>query len=191
VTLGRIGQKAEPDWWNQKKWNQELSSLLFPHLLTESAGAARRVAAGADLNPDDYSVARTENFLKSVADSRADLVNATVRDHYEEALENGTDPATVYEDTKSHAKTVSNTLLTFIGAFAAVEAAKQLVPAEKGPTKTWVASGLPNSRHAAMGGETVPIDEPFSNGAMWPGDPVLGAKGVSNCGCGVDINYDK
>ncbi|AVR57168.1 portal protein [Microbacterium phage Kieran] len=189
VTLARIGTK-EPDWWNQKKWNQELSSVLHPHLLRESAGAARRAAAGAKLDPDAYSVPRTEKFLKAVADSRADLVNATVRDHYESALEAGTDPTLVYEDTESHAKTVAGTLMTFVAGFAAVEVAKQLVP-DKGPTKTWVASGLPNSRHAELDGETVPIDEPFSNGAMWPGDPVLGAEGVSNCGCGVDINYEK
>lgn len=189
VTLERMGTK-EPDWWNQKKWNQELSSVLHPHLLKESAGAARRAAAGAKLDPDAYSVARTEKFLKSVADSRADLVNATVRDHYAEALENETDPTLVYEDVESHAKTTAATLMTFVVGFAAVEVAKQLVP-DKGPTKSWVASGLPNSRHADLDGETVPIDEPFSNGAMWPGDPVLGAEGVSNCGCGVDINYEK
>ncbi|UKH48441.1 portal protein [Microbacterium phage FlameThrower] len=189
VTLVRIGSK-EPEWWDQKTWNQELSAILLPHLLRESAGAARQAAVGAKLDPDAYSVAQTQNFLTAVADSRADLVNATLRDHYEEALEKGTDPQLVYEDTKSHAGSVAGTILTFLFAWAAVEMAKQLIP-DKGPTKTWVASGLPNSRHAAMNGETVPIDEPFSNGAMWPGDPVLGAKGVSNCGCGVDINYDE
>lgn len=189
VTLNRIGQK-DPAWWDQKKWDQELSSTLFPHLMTGSTGTARRVAGAKGLNPDDYSPARTEKFLKAVADSRANLVNATVRDHYEHALENGTDPATVYEDTASHAKSVAGTIATFIAGFAAVEMAKQLVP-DKRPTKTWIGSGLANSRHADMDGETVPIDEPFSNGAMWPGDPVLGAEGVANCGCGVSIDYEK
>jgi hypothetical protein len=40
-----------------------------------------------------------------------------------------------------------------------------------------------------MDGETAGIGEPFSNGAQWPGDPVLGAEGVANCNCGVSISF--
>jgi hypothetical protein len=40
-----------------------------------------------------------------------------------------------------------------------------------------------------MDGETVAIDDKFSNGADWPGDPVLGAEGVAGCNCGVTVNY--
>lgn len=177
----------DPAWWNQKKWNQELSATLRPHLTTISAGTARRVAGAKGLDPAAYSVAQTENFIKAVSDSRADLVNATTRDHYQNALDNDTDPEAVYEDSKSRGQTVSGTLTTFITAWATVEVAKQLMP-DKKPQKTWVSSGLPNSRHADMDGETVGIDEPFSNGANWPGDPALGAEGVTNCGCGVTIS---
>ncbi|QIN93663.1 portal protein [Microbacterium phage Stromboli] len=184
--LSKLGQKG-PAWFDQKHWNQELSAILTPHLTAISTGTARRVAGAKGLDPAAYSVARTEKFLKAVSDSRADLINATTRDHYQNALDNGTDPATVFEDTESRSKTVSGTLTTFITAWATVEVAKQLMP-DKRPTKTWLASGLPNSRHADMDGETVPIDEKFSNGANWPGDPVLGAEGVANCGCGVEIS---
>ncbi|WNT44398.1 portal protein [Microbacterium phage Nicky22] len=184
--LAKLGQKG-PSWFDQKHWNQELSAILTPHLTALSAGTARQVAGAKGLDPAAYSVARTEKFLKAVADSRADLINATTRDHYQNAVDNDTDPATVFEDTESRSKTVGGTITTFITAWAAVEVAKQLMP-DKKPTKTWLASGLPNSRHADMDGETVPIDEPFSNGAQWPGDPVLGAEGVANCGCGVDIS---
>lgn len=40
-----------------------------------------------------------------------------------------------------------------------------------------------------MDGETVPIESDFSNGATWPGDPVLGADGVAGCMCALQINY--
>jgi HK97 family phage portal protein len=184
--LSKLGQKG-PSWFDQKHWNQELSAILNPHLTSMSAGTAHRVAGAKGLNPADYSVARTEKFIKAVSDSRADLINTTTRDHYQNALDNDTDPKLVFEDSESRSKTVGGTLATFITAWAAVEVAKQLMP-DKKATKTWMASGLPNSRHADMDGETVPIDEPFSNGAQWPGDPVLGAEGVSNCGCGVEIS---
>lgn len=184
--LAKLGQKG-PEWFDQKHWNSELSAILAPHLTTISAGTARQVAGAKGLNPAAYSVARTEKFIKAVSDSRADLINTTTRDHYQNALDNDTDPAAVFEDSGSRGKTVAGTLTTFITAWATVEVAKQLMP-DKGPQKTWIASGLPNSRHADMDGETVGIDEKFSNGADWPGDPVLGAEGVSNCGCGVEIS---
>lgn len=193
------GKASDPAWWNQKAWNQELSALLQPRMQTLSAGVARGTAGAKGLDPDEYSVARTVNFLKAVADSRADLINSTTRDEVlaavKMAADAGTDPldaiAAVFDraDTK-RAPEAAATMATMLAAWAATEVARQLVPAEKNPVKTWVSSGLPNSRHAGLNGETVPIDAKFSNGADWPGDPVLGAAQVANCGCGVDISYD-
>lgn len=188
VVLKKIGEKAGPTWWDAKRWNSELSAILQPHMTAISAASARQTAKAKRFDPDDYSVGQTENFLKAVADSRADLINTTTRDHYQNALDNGTDPEDVYSDSESRSKTVGGTLTTFLVAWGAVEAAKQLM-ADKGPKKTWIASGLPNSRHADMDGETVGIEETFSNGANWPGDPTLGAEGVANCGCSVEITY--
>ena len=39
-----------------------------------------------------------------------------------------------------------------------------------------------------MNGETVQYDEPFSNGAMWPGDiDNLGVEEVAGCQCILEI----
>lgn len=53
------------------------------------------------------------------------------------------------------------------------------------PYKKWVSSGLSNMRdsHAEMDGEIVPVDEPFSNGLMYPGDPDGPPEEVINCAC--------
>jgi len=189
------GQKADPSWWNQKSWNQELSAVLLPHMTSMSAGVARQTAGAKGLDPDAYSIGRTSNFLKSVADSRADLINATTRDRVKHAIDSGTadtlnaDVDAVFQEaTDARAPSAAKTMGTMLAGWAVTEVARQLLP-EKGPQKSWVSSGLPNSRHADMDGETVGIDEKFSNGAEWPGDPVLGAEGVSNCGCGVDLTY--
>ncbi|AXH47298.1 portal protein [Microbacterium phage Eden] len=185
----------DPEWWDEKKWNQELSTILLPHMLTITAGTARRAAGAKGLPADDYSVAETKNFLDAVSDSRADLINATTREQLEEAFR---DQETPREESVKHTFGVAKesraaestvTLTTMLMAWATVEMAKQLA-GDKGPTKTWISSGKANSRHSGMNGETVPINEKFSNGADWPGDPVLGAAGVSNCECGVDINYN-
>ena len=55
--------------------------------------------------------------------------------------------------------------------------------------KTWVVtSGNPRASHARMNGETVPYSEPFSNGAMWPGDiDNLDVEDVANCHCILEI----
>lgn len=52
--------------------------------------------------------------------------------------------------------------------------------------KTWFHSGNPNGRpeHMDMDGETVPIDEPFSNGLDYACDSENGdAEDIINCGC--------
>lgn len=194
ATLSALGVKAEGDWWDQKTWNAELAAILQPHMRTISAGVARRAASAKGLDPDAYSVAQTAAFLKSVAESRADAINATTRDRVQEALDSGEPVADAVghvftEAIETRAPSGAKTLGTMLAAWAVVEAAQQLVPPSKEPTKTWISSGLPDSRHSSMNGQTVKLSENFSNGAKWPGDPVLGAKGVSNCACGVEFNY--
>ncbi len=59
--------------------------------------------------------------------------------------------------------------------------------------REWQDSGLPNTRdsHLAMDGETVGLDEPYSNGLMYPGDPSGEASEVINCACteAMRINF--
>lgn len=187
----------DPEWWDHKRWTRELKALLAPILLQLSADTARQIAGSKGLDPDAYSEGQTLNFLMAVSESRADLINATTRDALKKALDSAPEdvpaPAAVksfYEETNAdRPNQVSRTLGTFVAGFAATEVAKQLMSdGSSEPTKTWVTSGSPDSRHADMDGETVPVGKAFSNGAQWPGDPVLGAEGVANCLCGVDIN---
>lgn len=54
-------------------------------------------------------------------------------------------------------------------------------------TKTWVVTSRnPRPSHAAINGETVPIDELFSNGLRWPGDSMRGTAD-DNAGCTCDL----
>ena len=57
-----------------------------------------------------------------------------------------------------------------VAGWSALEAARQCAPAGSLVTKTWVTGRNPRPSHLRMNGETVPIGEPFPNGAMWPGD---------------------
>ena len=53
--------------------------------------------------------------------------------------------------------------------------------------KEWVAASDARTRdsHALIDGETVGMDDAFSNGLMYPGDPSGDADEVINCRCGV------
>lgn len=56
--------------------------------------------------------------------------------------------------------------------------------------KTWnVQSSNPRGSHAAMDGETVPVDQPFSNGLMWPGDSAGDVDEVAGCTCGLTYSF--
>jgi len=75
----------------------------------------------------------------------------------------------------------------FAIGFGVTEAARQ--NGGKKATKTWiVTSSNPRESHAAMDGETVPIDGTFSNGLDWPascGDP----DEVAGCQCEVSVSW--
>ena len=66
-----------------------------------------------------------------------------------------------------------------------MEACRQNDRPGQNVVKTWVTtSGNPRASHARMNGETVQYDEPFSNGAQWPGDiDNLDVEDVANCHC--------
>ena len=51
--------------------------------------------------------------------------------------------------------------------------------------RTWLATNDSRTRHshAVLDGETKPIDIPFSNGLMYPGDPDGEPSEVYNCRC--------
>jgi len=195
AVLARLNSKA-PGWWDQERWDKELSDDLYRVAMSVTGQVAADVLVATGLAPDAYDTARTEKFLRAVAESRAGKINATTLDQIQAAIDDpGEDedgnptrsPEKVFDDIEGgRGDGIATTLLTTFAGFATMEAAKQN-GAES--TKTWVVnSGNPRSEHAAMDGETVPVRDNFSNGAAWPGDPVLDAEGVANCACTVEVS---
>lgn len=189
--LSRLGAK-DASWWDEDRWNDELSADLLALALNTTPEVAKAALEKVGLSEDDYDVSRTEAFLAAIAKSRAGAINAATREQVEAILDGSgpegvTDPAHVFEKAKSsRTEVISLTVITTFAAFATVEAAKQ----NGGGSKTWiVTSSNPRAEHAAMNGESVGIDDTFSNGAKWPGDPVLGADGVAGCECDVEVNF--
>lgn len=191
--LPKLGAKAE--WWDEKRWNRELSDDLYKVALTVSASTAKR--AIKDLFDDgDYDVERTENYIRKMCDRRAEMVNQSTYQELLDALEADEEddglkatPEGVFENAEENRSESAGTAFsTALCAWTLLETCRQN---DRGQNvyKTWVVtSNNPRSSHAAMNGETVQYDEPFSNGAMWPGDiDNLDVEEVANCQCILEI----
>lgn len=189
VVLTALGVKAAGDWWDAERWNRELGADLLDYFLSLSAAAASRAIAAAGGEGEDFSLAALRAYLQAKADGVAEDVNETTKAQIEEQLATDEpDVAHVFDVAEeARATAAAVTLTTAIAGFATVEAARQTA----GPraTKTWRASGVnTRSSHARMNGETVGIEEKFSNGMRWPGDS-SDADEVANCRCTLTYTY--
>jgi HK97 family phage portal protein len=187
AVLSALGSKAADAWWDAERWDGELADDLqrVAHLIADPVGLATAESFGGE-----YDVERTEPFLRAVAESRAGAINSTTKGQLDEAIADpDKSPADVFENAQASRKSIAaTTLVTTFAAFATTEAAKQ-IGGDKA-TKTWnTSSKKPRASHARMNGETVGIEEPFSNGMNWPGDPVGGADEVAGCTCNVTVDF--
>jgi HK97 family phage portal protein len=189
AVLSELGSK-DPDWWDADRWDRELSDDLYQLAVKVAGEIGADTMRALGFDPDQYSEARTVKFLRAVADSRAGAINSTTRDQVQAALDGDLDdesematPAGVFDVAEaSRADQAGTSLATTLAAFAVTEAGKQT--GRPGVTKTWtVMSTNPRPSHAAMDGETVGIDEEYSNGAAWPGDAVLDVDEIAGCTC--------
>lgn len=191
--LAGVATKADPAWWDGERWNRELTADIHALAMSVSAELGAKQAAALGFTPDDYDVDRTKAFLLAVAESRAEWVNAATfaalqdvlaADPEDEDAKTPEDVFTEAEDVRSGS--AGRALVTTAASFALIESGRQLAPDRA--TKTWrTTSDKPRNSHKAMNGQTVGINEKFSNGLDWPGDPVKGPDEVAGCECSVDV----
>lgn len=136
-----------------------------------SLGATARAGRGVvrEHGRGDYDPDRTEEYL----DVRAEGVEKA----WQDAPDHGDEAALEF----------GLGLALWDYSWGRLEAGRQNGAA----TKTWVTtSSNPRAEHAAMNGETVGLDDEFSNGLRWPGDSASGDPAeVANCQCEVVVNW--
>ena len=190
--LPKLGAKSA-SWWDAERWDKELAKDLEPIL---SGIAGTHGADVAKLLGTEYIAEWAVNYLKKIVMSHARKINQATYDKLMEVLEDEEDEdraeglqheMTQREDNES--KLLGLMLARTFAGIGCAEAARQ--GREQGTTrrvlKEWVTG--PNARlsHALMDGETVPIDDAFSNGAYWPGDDTLDAAESCYCNCTTRI----
>ncbi|WAC65175.1 phage portal protein [Agrococcus sp. SL85] len=183
------------DWWDEQRWVDELADDLTPALAAITVGVAARQLRRLGLDEGNFNEEQTVNYLAAVARSTSESINTVTKDQLDAALEadDALEQVAHVFDVAATARADQGglTLATGLAGWATVEAVEQ-ARGSRGATKTWtVNSGNPRPSHAAMAGETVPLDDTFSNGARWPGDSsALDVDEVAGCSCDVVINLD-
>ena len=191
VVRSRIGAKADADWWDEDRWNDELAADLYALALKTSERTGKATLERVDQEPSAYDVGKTLHYMEALAANTAGRINSVTKAQIDEArAADGAeaDIQHVFDVAKeARAPQSAASIATGIVGFAAVEALTQIGKQDVA-TKTWVVTSQhPRLSHAAMNGETVTLDENFSNGAKWPGDIILGVDEIAGCLCGVDI----
>lgn len=192
--LGAKSKAGTEDWWPRERWDAELAADLYRFALATSESVARTTLESIGFAPDEYDVDRTMAWLDEVSRRSAESINEKTYEHLKQAMDDD-DPAAaldkVFEGQSSRALVIAGTLVTTLSGFSTQEAAKQVVgdDPDNPVTKTWVAGPKPRRSHAAVNGETVGLDENFSNGLAWPGDAAGGADEVAGCNCDMTINF--
>ncbi len=190
VVMTALGVKAAGDYWDETRWDGELSDDLYRMavLITKQVSSETLDAIG--FSPDEYDIGVTLAWLRAACDLSAASINEATKAALNSALEDDDPDKAVSHvfDLAEGARAVGIAVgaVTMLSSFSTVEATKQV--AGDLATKTWVTGSNPRSSHSSMDGETVPLSENFSNRMAWPGDSSGGADEVSGCNCSLRIN---
>ena len=196
--LPKIGAKSDK-WWDEERWNDELTDDLYEEVFPMSAAIGAEAVKDLWGNTGSYDKDRTSAYIRKMCQRRAEMVNHVTHNELLEALDEDSyededamkaTPEGVFENAeKNRADSAGAAFAVALIGWATLEACQQNERPGQNVYKTWVCtSGNPRASHAAMNGETVQYDEPFSNGAMWPGDiDNLDVEEVANCQCILEI----
>lgn len=182
-------------WSDGGRWDRELTTDMFKMSMLTAMAWAQEAGAALDAEVTEDEIAA---WVTANATAAAKNINQATRDELKARLteEDAEEPDAGPRDRVrklfevyigARALQIATSRVTTLAAFGSHEGAR------KGglTTKTWhVNSGNPRPDHAAMNGETVGIEENFSNGMLWPGDPAGGADNNAGCQCSVTFGRD-
>lgn len=182
-------RKGLADVFNLARWNRALAPVIHGIALAVSTVAGRSVLAGLGLSADDYDQDRTVAWLAEHAAGVASGINGVTRYAIRDALAAGSTADEVRDlfeaFASGRAPQIARTEVTAATGFGTREAGHQ---SDLDLTKTWVTGSNPRKTHARMDGQTVGMNDLFSNGARWPGDSILDDKERSGCNCSMRVD---
>lgn len=161
------------------EWDARLARTMYVRNMSTARDVALRVAAA--LGASGYDPDVMDEWLTINAEIGARAINDSTR----EALAAAQDKDSVFQNLlRAGVAMYAASMVTTAANFGAQDAAVK----SGGRTKTWVGSGKATSRHKDVSGQTVPVEESFSNGMAFPGDWSGGADQVAGCECSLRYN---
>ena len=188
--LPKLGAKSAK-WWDEDRWNEELADDLEPAIdeIADEHGIEVAKALGFE-----YGTAQTRKYLRALTEGRAKAINQATYDKLLDAIDSEDEdqtPAHVFEEREGEQAALLGRSLALAAAMWAAnrEAPQQAeeLGIHKTVEKVWVTGDNPRPSHQLMDGETVPVNETFSNGAYWPGDDNLDPDESCGCNCSTEI----
>lgn len=172
--------------FDEARWNRELKADLLALNSATALVFARKVADAYGVEADPERMAA---WLEQNATIAAEGINGTTADRLKTLLAED-EPRSAIADyfalaMAARAQQIARSKVTTTANFGAREGGKQAGVNKK----TWkVNSANPRSSHADVNGETVAMDDAFSNGLHFPGDGAGGAaEDVANCECSLSF----
>ncbi|MDN4645368.1 phage portal protein [Arthrobacter sp. PsM3] len=185
-----VGQK-DSGIFDPSEWDGDLADILHTLSTATAKAIGTKVATdlGGQYNAEDIadwlktdSVDSAKNINKATADQIAAALSAQLDDEDPEDAVDG-----VFDgEIAARADQISLSRVAMVAGLASQVAARQ----NDAATKTWVVTAAnPRPAHSVMDGETVALNEVFSNGMNGPGDFSGGADEVAGCTC--DLQFSK
>lgn len=190
AVLPKIGAKSAR-WWNEERWNTELADDIEPVIDAVADAHGEEVAKAIG---SEYRTEQTRKYLRTLAEGRAKAINESTYQKLQDTIDAEDEentPAHVFEVRESKdSETFGRSLAIGVAGWAATHEAPQQAEQQgfhKTVEKRWVTGFNPRPEHAAMNGETVPIDAEFSNGCHWPGDENGDVDTTAGCNCSTEV----
>lgn len=178
--------KSDSKAFDLDYWNRKLHALMYseatPLVQQNGERAAKQFGTSFDMDV-------TLNYLDETTRRSAKNINQTTVDELDEAEDEEAVAAVYDRATGSRSAQLAASFVTTMVGFARTEAAKQAEREDPQTqrTKTWVVTSA-NSRHPEMDGETVGVEEDFSNGMPWPGSSLGDVDEIAGCQCLLELN---
>lgn len=198
--LPKIGAKAA-SWWDFRRWNKELADDLEP-IISEIVSAHGEQMA--NVLGSTFEAAAVVNYIRKIAEVRAKQINdrtySKILEAVERALESEDEDADPHEAAAHEfdvregfdAAVLGLNMAKWASGWATEETARQAQNQgiKRIVRKQWVTGPKARPSHAALDGETVGIEDRFSNGADWPGDDTLSPDESCGCNCSTRVIVD-
>lgn len=175
------------DAFDTAREDAELAATILPHAYAIAQAGAETVLAAYNPDSDGFDPEKMLPWLAKATQGEASSINAgtfatlaakVAQPEWADAV-----TAALERTATAGSRLWAQTIATVSRSFGAHDAARL-----SGLThKTWKSRGA-DSRHADIDGETVPIDQLFSNGLRWPGDPTGTSGETASCHCHAEYS---